>query len=78
MCELPGRYVTIEKPGGAGTELCLRGVAVFLDCDSPLIFDSLVDFPSSFNAGDSFSMEIPLATALENALETNICGQLEV
>jgi len=75
-CDLPGRYVTIEKPGGAGTSVCLRGVAVFMDCDSPLLPWDAIDFPESISFGDSLTFVMPLATTLEEALEENVCGQL--
>ena len=49
-----------------------------MDCDSPLLPWDPLDFPEKIISENSFEVEISLATALENALDKNICGQLEV
>jgi len=57
----------------------LTGVAVFIDCDSPLLpWDSIDEFPLTLELWQNKKVSIPLATNLENALGVNVCGQLEV
>jgi len=66
--------ITKDTPG-----LLLIGVAVFMDCDSPLLpWDEIAGLPDTMNLKDSFSVEIPLATTIETNVGEDICGKLEV
>ena len=61
--------------------ICLAGVAVFIDCNSPLLpWDKFTGLPKtiSLSLGETLSATIPLLTSLESALGVDVCGQLEV
>ena len=76
-CDIPGRYTTLVRPGK--DRLGIMGVAVFIDCDSPLLpWDQIEGFLAELQLGDQQDFEIPLATKLEEALGADVCGQLEV
>jgi len=61
---LTGRYVTIVRPGK--DRICLAGVAVFVDCSSPLLpWDAISGLPMTINLGETLSATIPLLTTLE-------------
>jgi len=76
-CNLPGRYVTITKPGT--DQLVLAGVSVFMDCDSPLLpWDTIVGLPATMNLNATLTVDIPLATTIETNVGVEVCGQLEV
>jgi len=75
-CGLAGRYVTIRRPGM--DRICLNGVAVFLDCGSELIWDSLTQPDAPISVGETLQIPLSLATTLETALEANVCGELQL
>jgi len=53
-----------------------------MDCDSPLLpWDEIVgldELPATMNLNDTFSIEIPLATTIEEHVGVDVCGQLKV
>jgi len=75
-CGLAGRYVTVRRPGK--DRICLNGVAVFLDCGSELIWDSLTQPNAPISVGETLQIPLSLATTLETALEANVCGELQL
>jgi len=77
-CDKAGKYISVVR-ARTDDSLVLAGVAVFIDCDSPLLpWDSIDEFPLTLEFGKTKTASIPLATNLENALGVNVCGQLEV
>jgi len=78
-CDLPGRYMTLSRPGK--DRLGIHGVAIFMDCKSPLLpWDAIDDaFPESTQTlGETQTYVIPLLTELETALGVDVCGELQV
>ena len=58
--------------------LVLTGVAVFMDCDSPLLpWDVIDELFATVNVTYTMSVEIPLATTIETHVGVDVCGQLE-
>ena len=69
--------MTLVRPGQ--DQLSIMGVAVFIDCDSPLLpWDQVEGFLEDLVVGEQREFVIPLATTLEQALGANVCGQLGV
>jgi len=73
--------VTITKEAGTGG-LRFNAVAVFMDCNSPLLpWDEIVGLdklPATMTIKDTFSVEIPLATTIEEQVGVDVCGKLQV
>jgi len=64
--------VTITKD----TEyLTLAAVSVSMDCDSPLLpWDATDQIPATMNLHEILSVEIPLATTIEEHVGVDVCG----
>jgi len=46
-----------------------------MDCDSPFVpWDSIDAIPAKMKLGETFTVEIPLATNLESVLGVSVCG----
>jgi len=77
-CDLPGRYMTLSRIDK--DRLGIHGVAIFMDCKSPLLpWDAIDAAPeSTLNLGEIQTYEIPLLTKLETVLGVDVCGELQL